>query len=364
MASGSYTKFFNVKITNNYYIDDNGSKDMIVSPTIETQQLLKNQNMMFKADNTGFRIFYKTLAGSNSPFIPFTSLVLKFRVDLINAAEFTNFTNLNLGQTYAADNVVYITNKTTHSAATLERYSLKNARPSVFKYEFPHIAANSGDKGNIIIRNFVSGIVVTPSGTDSPPSTNITPDSNNVYTYAANLSALPKGVYEFETWTNTNTTHKIEKLYIDTEIAANRPFAIIELFFESVTTGAANNEYTMWFHRRVTPWFYKIVLKSIPNAAAVILSDTFSITDTNTGQSPYNALAFTKQANTTVNGIPTLTFLSTGGDSPIPFYEAPKRGLKFWRGATEVLTDLPGPSINIPGADFANTTGTEIFIYI
>src|SRR6218665_1121996 len=94
MGGFSYKRLFNTKVVHDFYVDSISKKDLAVAPTVSTGIAMKNNNMLFRSDESGFRVLYKA-DDAGDPFIDFSNVRLTFTVQLLNVNEFLNFTNLD-----------------------------------------------------------------------------------------------------------------------------------------------------------------------------------------------------------------------------------------------------------------------------
>ncbi|MGZ4118487.1 MAG: hypothetical protein ACXVPY_13440 [Bacteroidia bacterium] len=387
MAVGiSYQKLFNTRITHTFYEGGISKNDLAVIPTATTALAMKNSNMLFRNDEEGFRVLYKADDSGNA-FIDFKNVRLVFGLQLVNVTSFLNFTNLDdsiNSKTYSAGKILYFKNfdNSLNTQGSNLFYSLIDyLRPVVFTYQFPQTASGPSDLGYIIIKD-QAGNVVTPV---YPPSTSIIPDNNSGYTYPIDFTKMPKGLYKFETWTDSTSTqpHVIESIYIDNELAGQNIFGIIDILAKDAAPGnypvyppvaqplppipqiTEARVYDMNFVRRLTQWKYILVLKS-PGVNPV--PSIIGIVD-DAPQSPYGTLLFTSPpVDAIVNGFPAKIFASDS--TTIPYFEVPKKGLSVKKDtglATTVLTDIKGPPIGVVSAQTSPTKNfniTEIFVII
>lgn len=357
MTSVTYNKLFNVRVRNSFYADANGKNDFAVAPTLPCAQAMRNGNMVFKPDNEGFRVYYK-VDGSGNPFVNINNSRLIFGVQLVNTAGFLNYTDLNVGgNVYASGKFVYFTNKSAPATSLLSYSLLDQLRPSVFTYQFP--TQTTAGTGHIIIKN-ENDVVVTPT---YPNPNTITPDAAKRYFYPIDFSAMPAGLYKFETWVNSETP-KVETVYINDELAASGAMGIVDIVVVTPASFPVSPErnYDMQFNARTSQWKYFIVLQS----GSVVSTDTIGITDEGGAQSPYPAMTFGAATNGTVNGIDAKIVSSTLTN--IPFYEIPKRQLAIVKnpgpGYTKIVGNISGPSTGLVSAASVSPAVTEIYVYI
>jgi hypothetical protein len=357
MTSVTYNKLFNVRVRNTFYANGNGKNDFAIKPTLPTVQAMRNGNMVFKLDDEGFRVYYK-VDGLGNSFVNINNSRLVFGTQMINTAGFLNYTNLNAGaNVYASGKLAYFTNKAAPATSLLSYSLLDQLRPSVFTYQFP--TQLTVGTGHIVIKN-ENDVVVTPS---YPNPNTITPDAQNRYFYPIDFTAMPAGLYKFETWVNAETP-KVETVYINDELAASGAFGVVDIVVLTPTSFPVSPErtYDMQFTARTSQWKYFIVLQS----GSVVTADTIGITDEGGAQSPYPALAFGAATNGWVNDIPAKIVSSTLTN--IPFFEIPKRQLAIVKnpGAspTKIVGNIAGPAPGLVSAASLVPAITEIYVYI
>jgi len=368
MAGISYRRLFNTRILHTFYEEGVSKKDLAVIPLDSTASTMKNSNLLFRADEEGFRVLYKAEELSGSPFIAFGNVNLVFALQLLNVNEFLNFTNLGAGaKTYVAGKIIYFTNRGGVTVNNLSYSLIDYLRPTSFTYQFPQTATGPTDTANIIIKD-LAGNVVTPI---YPPSTLILPDENNKYNYPIDLSKLPKGLYKFDTWKTAFPNpidHTIESIYIDNDLARTGVFGIVDIFVEDYNELPTDRIYNMNFERRLTKWKYIVVLKS-PSVTPAPAPANISIEDTSVTpfQPPYGKLLFNGGvAGPLVNGFPSVIITSVT-PLTIPYFEVSKKALTVKNLTTAVVTDIQGPPIGVVSAQTTPTIDfniTEIFVTI
>ncbi len=372
MAGIAYNKLFNTQIVHDFYADNLSKRDLAVVPTTSTNLAMKNNNMLFRADASGFRVLYKA-DSSGAAFVNFSNVRLVFAVQLLNLTQFLNFTNLSDGVSdYTAGKILYFTNRGSVTASDLTYSLLDFLRPATFTYQFPQ---TTGTVGYIIITNDAN-VVVTPT---TPNPNTIMPDASNRFFYPVDLSKLPKGLYKFETGTDLAAS-VTKTVYIDNELASQGVFGIVDIL--AVGAAAANypgsagpppspnyRMYNMNFERRLTQWKYILLLKSPvvnPSPPVPVILD---IEDTVAPVPPYAAMSFNPAVDVMVNGIPAKIITSVL--TTIPFFEVPKMGLTVKKDPSTspvtIMENLPGPPLGVVSAQTtptANAGITEIFVII
>lgn len=360
MAGAAYNRLFNTRFEHDFYVGGI-TKDLVLTPTVETMKAMKNSNMLFKMDDTGFRVLYR-VDDTNNPFVDFKDIRLVFGVSVKNVTEFLNITSLSTIPGYSASKLMYINNVGNETTTNLTFTFLDYLRPAIFNYEFPQTAANVGDTGSIVITNS-QGNTVTPS---FPDPTQVKANGSKKWVYPIDFSNMPPGLYEFETTGNASTITKT--VYIDNSLAKQNVFAIMELIAKGGASGnyPVDRLYKLVFDRRETQWKYIVVLKSpAVNPPPPGVPATITIEDDSSPVQPeYGTLTFTLIDTITVNGSPARVF--TSNQSDIPYFEQAKYGLSIKKNAgTETLiTNIAGPPLGLTSADPANFDITEIYVTI
>ena len=363
MAGIAYNKLFNTQIVHDFYADNLSKRDLAVVPTTSTNLAMKNNNMLFRADGSGFRVLYKA-DSTGAAFVNFSNLRLVFAVQLLNLTQFLNFTDLRDGVlNYTAGKILYFTNKGSVTTSDLTYSLLDFLRPAIFTYQFPQ---TTGTVGQITITNDAN-VDVTPI---TPDPHTIMPDASNRFFYPVDLSKLPKGLYKFETGTDLESS-VTKTVYIDNELASQGVFGIVDIF--AVGAAAANyptdRMYNMNFVRRLTQWKYILLLKSPAVNPSPPVPVTLDIEDTVAAVPPYTTMSFNPAVDAVINGIKAkiITSIST----TVPFFEVPKLGLTVKKdpntSPVTIMENLPGPPLGVVSSQTTPTVNagiTEIFVII
>lgn len=351
MGQVQYNQLFNIEVVNNFYQDGNGKKDIALTPTAETVSLMKTNTILFRDTDQSSTALYRAIDNSGTPLFSFGGFSLVYSIQLLNLNEFLNFTLLT---GYSAGKILYFTNKGTETSNNLTYSVVDLLRPAVFTYNFPQLAASSSDRGHLQILDAQNNDV-TPT---QPNPNNIVPDATSLaLSYPLDLRNLPKGLYTFKTWTTANPTPVVSQtVYIDTDLAKQGVFGIVDLHVINYTSFPTDRTYKMNFTRRTTQWNYYVVLKS----GTTVPIDSIAIIDSApTPQLPYPAMTFTRQSDTVINGITAAVF--TGDQSNIPFFELPKKSLDINRNGNTIAEDITGPTLGVVSG---SSTVTEMFVFI
>lgn len=360
----AYKILFRVKLSHEYYTDGI-SPDFSVVPTPETTNWLKNNNMLFRTDNTGFRVFYTADTGNelNFPFTSFEATRLRFMLLLQNPEKFFNITDLTIGgKTYQSGNILEFVNTGTGSQE-LNKHLIWNAEPAIFTYEFPQIAESiSDDIGKLEIFNEQNEQIVL----ESPDPDSVIPTNDGRFLYPVDLNGYPIGMYRFTTYVN-NTDEEERSIYIDGQLKKNSVFGIIhiDLPASSVLFDPEDEEwhytapdYDAVFLAKAPYWRYLMIMKNEP-----VGEKTFSIRDTR------NEYTFIQKTDTEINGFQTLVYDS---EERIPLSEQPITTFCFVDISDEpppseikILKSLSNPVVNIITDVSPNHPEiTQIYVYV
>jgi hypothetical protein len=359
---------FSTIIEHDFYVDGL-SHDLIITPTIETADAMKNSNMQFRLDGEGFRVLYR-VDDQGASFIPFQNVQLVFAVQLNNPAKFLNITELT---GYAQGKVAYYNNISSETATPLNSSFIDYLRPSAFNYEFPDKATLPNQTGQIIVTD-EAGNPVTLS---NPLPNNIPHDSENRFFYPIDFSGMPKGYYTFQTIITPSGPTTSKTVYIDNNLAKGGIFGIIHINVIDGSDGSfppppppgtnIARTYSIHYLFRETTWKYIVVLKSFDPSQPV---PAIGIVDNNPSQPVYGTLSFNASTDTTVNGVAAKIITTTS--NMIPFYEAPKKGLTVVKdpntiSQTDLVSDIAGVSPDLVSPQklpVKDLSITEIFVYI
>jgi len=371
MTGLSYNRLFNAQVVHDFYVDNISRKDLAFAPTGSTSMVMKNNNMIFRNDESGFRVLYKA-DETDAPFIDFENVRLVFAVQLKNIPGFLNFTKL---AGYKPGKILYFTNIASPATSMINYSLLDYLRPVTFTYTFPQNAVSALDFGHIRISN-EEGADVTPASPPNPDPDALVPNASLGLSYPVDLRGMPKGVYKFETWTTLAPAPVETKyIYIDDELVGTGVFGIVDIkvidaadssFPGTATPPPPSDDYRLYqlkFERRETQWKYIVVFKSAsvnPVHPAIFIED-----DSDPDQDPYGHLEFTTQMDAvTVNGFDAT--IITSNSSAIPYFEIPKKDLAIKKTLPEetLLTNLPGPPLGVVSAQADDYDITEIFVFI
>ena len=344
-----FKRLFNTKIEHDFYT--NGiSKDFDIVPLSGTTSLLKDNRLLFKVDNTGFRVMYRSENGSDDPFLPFGDFDLTFAMVLKNKESFENITDLNTSsQTFEAGNLIYYHNAAqTDSALDYEIIDL--LRPAVFTYQFPQTGGVPADNGEITITN-EKGEDVTP--TEPDPNT-VKANENGFFQYPIDFNGLPAGLYTFTTTVNGSDSQS-KRVYIDNQLVGQNVFGILKIHVVDSADFPDTRTYQAIFSRRETDWIYKMVLKT----NTVSIGDDLGVVDDS------GTYLFNRGDNEETNGIATAVFTS---NSEIPYSELPNKDFRFVKNPgdseTIIVEGLSNPPLLIVSANGTDFSQSVIYITV
>ncbi|EPB65583.1 hypothetical protein ANCCEY_15351, partial [Ancylostoma ceylanicum] len=207
-------------------------KDFTVVPVPETVRWLKDNNMLFRNDDTGFRIFYTADTGSTllEPFTSFEAERLRFMLILNDPGRFFNITDLTIeGHPYKPGNILEFVNKGVN--LDFDKQLILKSEPQVFTYQFPQQSGASSDIGKLEVFN-ERGEQVAIGNSDPeihyPNPDEILPDANNNFVYPMDLTGYPTGIYRFKSYVN-NTNEQERSMYMDGKLQKMNVFAMIHI---------------------------------------------------------------------------------------------------------------------------------------
>lgn len=360
----TYKILFRVKLSHGYYTEGI-SPDFFIIPTPETTNWLKNNNMLFRTDNTGFRVFYTADTGSefNFPFTSFEATKLRFMLLLKNPGKFFNVTNLVIGgKTYQSGNILEFVNTGTGSQE-LNKHLIWKTEPSIFTYEFPQKAESPlDDIGKLEIFNEQNEQIILKG----PDPNEIIPTNDGRFLYPVDLTEYPIGVYRFKTYVN-NTDEEERSIYVDGRLKKTGVFGMvhIDLSSSSVLFDPEEEElqytapdYDAALLAKAPYWRYLMIMKNEP-----VGEKTFGVRDT---RSEYT---FIQKTDTEINGFQTLVYDS---EERIPLSEQPINTFCFVDVSDEpppseikILKSLSNPVVNIiTDAGPNHPEITQIYVYV
>ncbi len=345
----SYKILFRVEINHSYYTDG-VSRDFDIYPTRETAAWMQENNLIFRKDDTGIRVFYTDTKNSDPsvPFTPFDAVQLRFMLFLKSTETFFNITDLNIdNEVYKSGQLLLLKNDSFEEA--LEMSLVNEVRPFVFSYVFPQVTLTPGTaKGQIE--------VIDPLGRNVPLSTpdplEVSPALDGIFSYPMDLTGFPRGEYTFKT--TVDDTDLIERsVYIDNRVLAENPFGLIAIDIPaSADEFEPNTVFKATLNKKEPIWKYFLLMKNLNPGAG------YSVIDSLIG----STYTFTEKDPVEINGITTLVFES---DQQIPLTEIPLNTIQLLNNTAQVLIDgLANPTVNVISSSSGNPEVYKIYVNV
>ncbi len=364
MGVVAYKKFFNVDVKHDF--NKSGfTKDITITPTMETELKMRNSKMMLRPTPSGVRMFYRAVGSGiadTDSFVPIDNTVFTFALQLSNKAEFLNVTDLNetLGKEYQQGNIVRFWNDPATTLG-LEYEIIDLLRPAAFVFNFT--LANTA-VGNVQVEVLDAG-----GGPVIPISDPLTA-VNGVYSYKIDLSEEPKGKYQLVVTDDGDSNNdKTVLAYIDGDLSDKDIFGILEIDYPSTVTLAdfvALGNFRMELKRRLSKWKYFIINKT---ERITPFDDTTAFTIEQL--TPYENLpVYTGSPylfgpavveEQPINGMDAVSIVSVAA---IPFFEESIARLKLSVNASTLITNLPNPTRYTVSSDPTDYSITHIYVYV
>lgn len=345
----SYKILFRVEINHDYYTSGI-SKDFEIYPTQETTAWFHRNNMIFRRDDTGFRVFYTEVKNSDpsTPFTSFDATQLRFMLVLKNKETFFNITDLNIGgNDYSSGQLLFARNDAFEEE--LELSLIDSIKSFVFSYTFPQVEnPPSSVEGQIELFNPLGNEVIL---TEPNPDT-VKQNQEGMFTYPIDLTGYPRGKYTFKT--KVDGTDLVEKqVYIDNLVMAEKPFGLVAIDLPSSTDEfEPNTIFKVELKKKEPIWKYFMVMKNSDP------SESYSIVDSRSTP----IYTFTEKDPVEVNGFTTLVFES---DQEIALTEVPLNYFQLLDNTNTVLIDgLSNPVINVISASSASPEVYKIYVNV
>lgn len=380
MITINYNRLFNLRLAHNYYEGGKG-RGIVLEPTRDTLAKLGGGNMLFKRLPYGITVLYRALADEVTPMVAFDSdTTFTFSLKVENKAEFLNITNLDEPSPsttkYRSGNLLYFSNDPAsasidpESPEVITHQLLDSLRNKLFTYNFK--VSGSPDKVLLGMQNsdeeFVS-IGKAIDGTPLPDKVEVARKDDGNYARSIDLRNHRPGKYTIIIRDETDSsTLQEEEVYLDDELATLDILGIVDIKYDQATNHLYGDteEYTLQFVRKETVWKYFIVNKNQKVSVSIddlIINDTTNGTTGYSDPTVYSGITFTKEGETEINGVETVTFKS---DTAIPFYEIPNAFIKLVDDSDDsvLLDHLPNPSHSGVVKDRGGTLESEIYVFI
>jgi hypothetical protein len=270
----NYKRLFNLAIAHNYF-KDGCDRFVHLSPTRETENLLKNGRMLFKRLANGVTVLYRAKDKENTPFVELDAdQRFSFVIATDKVVEMLNVTGLNdsAGRRYSGPKILYFRNDpgkaSNHSGnpEIITHELLDSLRGQLFTYSF----TLDGNPTNVLMRvsdrdgNPVS-IGKETDGTAFPTTLELSVDSDSAFIQQVDLRFKPKGRYTITIWDETGTSIlKVENIYVDDLLTKQNVLGIVDILYDTATNHlyGETEEYELNFCRAATYWRYFVVNKS------------------------------------------------------------------------------------------------------
>lgn len=338
---------FRVEINHDYYTNDI-SRDFEIFPTQETATWFHQNNMVYRRDDTGFRVYYTKDSSSSVPFTSFDAEQLRFMLFLKNKEIFFNITDLNIGGVDYASGQLFLA-KNDGFVEDLELSLIDGVRSFVFSYTFPQVEdPPSSVEGQIQLFNPLGDEVVL---TVPNPNT-VSQNQEGVFTYPIDLTGYPRGEYVFKT--TVNEADLIEKrIYIDNRVMTEKPFGLVAIDLPSSTDDfQPNTVFKVDLKKKEPKWKYFFLMKNFDPELDYSVIDSRSTP----------VYTFDQKNSVIINGIDTLVFES---NQDIPLNEVPLNFIQLLDASADVLINgLSNPVVNVISANPASPEVYEIYVNV
>jgi hypothetical protein len=353
-----YLTLFNINTLHNYY-KSGICKKLAFTPTADCLKNIKNHKLIFRQNESGFKIAYKSIDESGTPLIDPAGNLFTFTITLKDTNELLNITNLKVdSKEYTAKRIIYFTNNPVGNKTITHKF-IDDIKPQIFNYKFPFKANNpSSDVANLEILN-MEGVNILG------PFASIKPEKDCSYFYKIDLSAYPRGKYTFRVSDSTNDQVD-ELIYIDNDLSKQSIFGLLEIDYNNNTL----DEYNLNLIRQESFWKYLIVNKSDS-----IDLDSFSLNildSSNEHSAPYEKkYDFEKgeepDPHIRISGFDTVIFTSK---NKIPFYEDSLLNIELLKNdraggssaeGISLIKHLPNPKLS---GIINKNSESEIYVFI
>lgn len=361
------------------YYKDGFDRLVNLSPTTETEALLRNGKMLFKKLPNGVTVLYRAFDDEITPFIDLAKdqhFIFVLKSD--NVSGLLNITDLDESpsRTFGTGNIVYFTNNPAQASANknnpeiLTHKIIDTLRSSLFTYQFKINGNPATVKMVVTTAGNPVSIGKDGNGVPWPDTITLSINTNNTFSQQVDLRNYQKGRYKIAILNDDETlTLKEEEIYVDELLERENILGIVELVYDSVTNNlyGQTEEYKLQFSKAKTFWKYYVVNKS-PNID--LSTDSLLITDSGTPNgSPYVTNDFARayasigitSKTTGVAGNSIVLEYSDGGDFPAislsgETLSGGATGLAAKGTITIVNNDVLGYTISIGGIDFLEGT--------
>ncbi|NOQ27985.1 MAG: hypothetical protein GQ564_21695 [Bacteroidales bacterium] len=352
----TYKTLFEIDILHDYYKKGYG-KDLIIIPTKECSDYIRNNKLVYRTTVKGFKVSYISVDDIGTPLINLSDKKFMFNFRLKDPSEFLSITDLDIGGNKLANgNIIQFKNDPLNVQSILPSV-IHLLKPNEFTYTFPYKAVDpENDLATLEVLDFdnVNNQVLIFS--------DIEPDNLGYYTQKLKLPVRNGKKYILRI-SDTNNSSEDFVLYVDNELNKKNVFGLIEINYSS----SALVNYQLQFNRKAAYWKYIIVNK---NALIDFSSEQLELIDSTVDTvNPYDVYNFSNQLQPddeiNINGYETAVFIS---ETLIPYYEVPKLNIQLKKVSnpphpTEIklYSHLPNPKIS---GIVNNDNEAEIYVFI
>ncbi|RAI84829.1 hypothetical protein [Algoriphagus yeomjeoni] len=371
-----YTRLGEVALRHDFY-RDGLAKDMILMPSPETAQLMKNGKILFRKTPGGIVLLYRAEEDEITPLTPVTlpqSFFFFFKPE--NPAAFLQVTDLDNGsEEFQAGKLPFFRNTPVNASTASENpeelsYQLLDGlRPKAFSLQLTLDPTPASVR--IKVRNAAGEIVSAgkdSTGNPLPDGYEMMPDQNGLFRILFDLKGRREGVYTFTLRNSGDTDDLWSKKYWLGESSSSQPFGLIELRFQATPNHlyGATEFYQVSFSRKESRWTYYVVNG---NKKVDLVTTQLRIQDLgNVGSVPYGSYTFDQigtspSAEVKINNLDTVVFRS---QNKIPYFEIPKLNFQLRRtpGNQILIPNLPNPSRSAPTKQSGGEANSEIYVFI
>ncbi len=293
-------------------------------------------------------IYFQSLDNA-TPSVELGDLKLTFFIELRNAIEFLNFTDLNTTTTFTGKKKLFFQNDPIGTSA-INHSLLDHLKSPIFTYRIPLTTSDpENEKVNLVMRHKASGETVS---IDDIPAGN-----TGVFETGVDLSKAKQGLYSFESTNTTTNGSETEQVYIDEALSRVPLFGLVEITYNNDSL----SNYELTFQRKTSLWNYILVNKSDRTDFADLL-----VKDNSSGnESPYQTYQFQKQPGEIQVGGYTAVVFQSDPLERIPFFEKPKLEIELVKelnGSDMVLLkNLSNPSLDQISSD---PNESDIYVFV
>jgi len=371
-----YTRLGEVALRHDFY-RDGLAKDILLMPTKETAQLMKNGKILFRKTLAGIVLLYRAEEDEVTPLTPLglpQSFFFFFEPE--NAAAFLQITDLDNGtKKFQAGTIPFFQNKPANASTDIDSpeeltYQLLDGmRPKAFSIQLSLSPVPATVR--IKVRN-AAGDIIPPgkdiSGNPLPDGFEVSPDDNGLYRFIFDFIGKKEGVYIFTLRNAADSEDLWSKKYWIGESPNFQPLGVLEIRYHAAPNHlyGPKEYYKLSFKRKESLWTYYVVNG---NSKVDLISSELLIQDQgNEGTVPYGSYAFDQigespNSNIKINNLETVVFRSK---DKIPFFEIPKLNFQLRKrtGNQVLIPNLPNPSRSAPTKQSDGEANSEIYVFI